>query len=70
MPIYEYECNFCGHKLDKIQKFSDDPITTCPECREEKLEKVISAPGFRFKGDGWHETDYKDAKDRKNISQY
>lgn len=57
MPIYEYECKKCGHRFEKIQKFSDPLETKCPKCRG-KLEQVISAPAVQFKGSGWYVTDY------------
>jgi len=67
MPIYEYACKNCGHTLDELQKMSDDPLVVCPECGEPKLKRLISAPRFRLKGEGWYETDFK--KDNKrNLS--
>lgn len=57
MPIYEYQCQKCGHRLESIQRMSDAPLTKCPECRG-KLKKLISAPAFQFKGSGWYVTDY------------
>ncbi len=57
MPIYEYQCQKCGHRLEAIQRMSDAPLTKCPECRG-KLKKLISAPSFQFKGSGWYVTDY------------
>lgn len=68
VPIYEYQCECCGHKLEVIQKISEDPLKTCPECREESLGKLISAAAFRLKGGGWYETDFKDKKARKNLA--
>lgn len=59
MPIYEYQCQACGHRLEKIQKMSDDPLKDCPECGKASLTKLVSAPAFRLKGDGWYETDFK-----------
>jgi len=59
MPIYEYECTDCGHKLEAIQKMSDDPLKDCPECDTDSLKKLVSAAGFRLKGTGWYETDFK-----------
>lgn len=67
MPIYEYECQACGHVLDALQKISDDPLKHCPTCGEEALKKLLSAPRFRLKGSGWYETDFKD-KNRRNIA--
>ena len=67
MPIYEYQCTNCSHEFETIQKISEDPLKTCPECQQDALRKKISAAGFRLKGGGWYETDFK--KDgRKNVS--
>ena len=52
MPIYEYECQSCGHVLDALQKISDDPLKHCPDCGEPSLKKLLSAPRFRLKGSG------------------
>ncbi|NOY63097.1 MAG: zinc ribbon domain-containing protein [Gammaproteobacteria bacterium] len=59
MPIYEYECVTCGHRLERIQKMSDAPLSDCPECSKPSLKKLVSASGFRLKGSGWYETDFK-----------
>ena len=67
MPIYEYECKNCGHRMEKLQKISDAPLTICPSCDQEALTKLVSAAGFRLKGGGWYETDFK--KDgKKNLA--
>ena len=58
MPLYEYLCKVCHHRFEKIQKFSDPLVTECPECGEDEVEKVISAPAVQFKGSGWYVTDY------------
>ena len=68
MPIYEYECKACGHRLEAIQKISDDPLTECPSCTEPELKKMMSASAFRLKGGGWYETDFKSGK-KKNLAQ-
>lgn len=57
MPLYEYQCDACGHRFEKIQKFSDPPEDTCPTCRGT-LRKLASAPAFQLKGTGWYATDY------------
>ena len=57
MPLYEYECKKCGHRFEKIQKFSDKMVTKCPECGGQ-VEQMISAPAVQFKGSGWYVTDY------------
>ena len=57
MPLYEYECKQCGHRFEKIQKFSDKMVKKCPECGGV-VEQMISAPAVQFKGSGWYVTDY------------
>lgn len=59
MPIYEYECTACGHKLEAIQKMTDQPLTACPKCQKPSLQKLVSAAGFQLKGTGWYATDFK-----------
>jgi putative FmdB family regulatory protein len=61
MPLYEYECKQCKRHTEKIQKFSDPEITTCPHCGGP-LERVISAPAISFKGGGWFADGYGNAK--------
>ena len=58
MPMYEYECAACGHRFERIQKFSDPPIEECPNCGEHKVQKLLSSPAIQFKGTGWYITDY------------
>ena len=67
MPIYEYRCESCGHELEALQKLSDAALTTCPACAGQTLIKKISAAGFRLKGGGWYETDFKSGK-QKNLA--
>ena len=67
MPIYEYQCQSCDHKLEAIQKLSDAPLTDCPACHEPELKKLVSAAGFRLKGSGWYETDFKNSKSKANA---
>ena len=67
MPIYEYRCEACGHELEKLQKVSDAPLTDCPACGQPTLKKRISAAGFRLKGGGWYETDFKSGEKKKNL---
>ncbi len=57
MPLYEYECEKCGHRFEKIRKFSDPPVKTCPRCKGT-VKKLPSAPAIQFKGSGWYITDY------------
>lgn len=64
MPIYEYRCQSCGHELEKLQRISDPALTDCPECGKSELRRLISAAGFRLKGGGWYETDFKQGNKR------
>jgi putative FmdB family regulatory protein len=57
MPLYEYQCDECGHRFEVIQKHSDPPIEKCPVCGKT-VHKLQSAPAFQFKGTGWYVTDY------------
>lgn len=66
MPIYEYACKECGHTLDALQKVSEAPLVECPECGKPALRRLISAPRFRLKGEGWYETDFK-KENRRNL---
>ena len=59
MPIYGYICKSCEHTLDALQKIADEPLVDCPSCGEPTLKRVLSAPRFRLKGQGWYETDFK-----------
>jgi len=68
MPIYEYRCAGCGYEMDKLQKISDPPLTDCPACGRSALQKLVSAAGFRLKGGGWYETDFKSGK-KKNVAK-
>ena len=67
MPIYEYECKACGHRMEKLQKISADPLTSCPACQQDDLERLVSAAGFRLAGGGWYETDFKTGS-KKNLA--
>lgn len=57
MPLYVYRCDSCGHEVERLQRFSDPPLTTCERCGGP-LEKVLFPPGLQFKGTGWYVTDY------------
>lgn len=69
MPIYEYQCESCGHELEVLQKMADAPLVECPQCGAPSLKKRLSAVGFRLKGGGWYETDFKQGGQRKNLHQ-
>ena len=68
MPFYDYRCYACGHELEAMQKISDPPLRECPACGKKGLKKQLSAAGFRLKGSGWYETDFKSGK-KKNLHQ-
>ena len=72
MPLYEYQCDACGHRFETIQKFSDPLVSICPKCGSP-VRKLISSPAFQFKGSGFYITDYRsksyrDAKQREQPS--
>lgn len=60
MPIYEYQCEKCGHQLEAFQKMTEAALTNCPECHGATLQKLVSAGGFQLKGTGWYATDFRD----------
>ena len=66
MPIYEYACAACGKRHEVLQKMSEEPLSVCPDCGAAELRKLVSKAGFRLKGTGWYETDFKDSK-RHNV---
>src|SRR5215510_15786864 len=73
MPLYEYECEACGSRFEKIQKFSDPPADVCAKCGKGPVHKLLSSPAIQFKGSGWYITDYKKApketKDTKDTKE-
>ncbi len=62
MPIYEYECTYCGKALEIMHSMDEKDRTYCEICRADTLRKIVSASSFRLKGTGWYETDFKDKK--------
>ncbi len=66
MPIYEYQCQSCDARVELLQKLSDAPARKCPQCNKNTLKKLVSAAGFRLKGGGWYETDFKSGS-KKNL---
>jgi len=58
MPLYEYECEACGKRFERIQKFSDPLVDVCPTCGKGPVRKLLSSPAIQFKGSGWYITDY------------
>ena len=69
MPIYEYQCRYCEHQLESLQKMSDAPLIECPACSKPELTKLISAACFRLSGGGWYETDFKTGTNKKNLTE-
>jgi putative FmdB family regulatory protein len=78
MPVYVYHCTNCGVQFDKLQSFSDQPLTRCPECGKKTLHKVYQPVGIVFKGSGFYATDHhspsgqsskKDDRDRKESGE-
>lgn len=67
MPIYEYACTNCKHAFDELQKITEAALVHCPKCGEPALRKLLSAPKFRLKGQGWYETDFKTGN-KRNIA--
>jgi putative FmdB family regulatory protein len=59
MPIYTYRCENCGVQFERNQKFSDTPLTRCPECGKKSLRKVYMPVGIVFKGSGFYSTDHR-----------
>lgn len=59
MPIYTYRCENCGVQFERQQKFSDQPLTRCPECSKKSLRKVFQPVGIVFKGSGFYATDHR-----------
>jgi putative FmdB family regulatory protein len=69
MPLYEYQCEACGHRFEVIQKFSDAPLTQCPTCAGP-VAKLLSSPAIQFKGSGWYITDYaRSGSSGGNVAQ-
>ncbi len=69
MPIYEYRCDGCGNRLEAFQRMADAPLVECPACGQPALTKLVSAAGFRLKGGGWYETDFKGTGRKRNLAQ-
>jgi putative FmdB family regulatory protein len=66
MPIYEYECLSCGKRCEVIQKFNDEPLSSCPDCGGH-MHKLISHSSFVLKGTGWYVTDYARSEQKKTA---
>ena len=62
MPTYDYQCQKCGHEFERVQRITEDPIKTCPECKSRQAKRLLSAPNFILKGGGWYADGYGNAK--------
>ena len=58
MPLYEYECEACGSRFERIQKYSDPPADVCAKCGKGPVRKLLSSPAIQFKGSGFYINDY------------
>ncbi|MHA7113767.1 FmdB family zinc ribbon protein [Pseudomonas promysalinigenes] len=67
MPLYDYQCASCDHRMEVLQKISALTLTDCPACQAPALKKLLSVPGFRLSGNGWYETDFKTGA-KKNLA--
>ena len=67
MPLYEYQCDACGARFERIQKFSDPPVEQCPKCNGH-VHKLLSSPAIQFKGTGWYVTDYAKSGSSKSSA--
>lgn len=67
MPIYEYHCDDCGKDFEFVQKMSEAPKKSCPECGGRKFKKLVSSTAFQLKGTGWYATDYKNRGKEKGA---
>ena len=68
MPIYEYKCDECGAIFENFQKITDKDLDICQSCKRSGIKKLISSSGFRLKGSGWYETDFKGKKVKEDKS--
>lgn len=68
MPIYEYQCTSCGKQLEAFQKITEEPLTECPTCHKNALNKLISSTSFQLKGTGWYATDFRN-KDKPKAEK-
>lgn len=64
MPIYEYQCQTCGHQFEVTQRITESPLKDCPACNKPELARLISATSFTLKGGGWYKDGYGSSKQR------
>ena len=68
MPLYDYQCQACGHHCELLEKIHAEPSTNCPSCQKPDLKRQVSAPQFQLKGSGWYVTDFKPGA-QKNTTE-
>jgi len=68
LPLFEYKCRKCGHRFEKIEKYTESSVKKCPECGA-KAERQLAAPAIQFKGSGWYVTDYGGKKSSAGSSE-
>src|SRR5207253_11074219 len=68
MPTYAYECTNCGEQFERVQKFTDPAVTRCPNCKKNKVRRVIQASPLVFKGSGWYITDHRSSSKKTGGS--
>jgi putative FmdB family regulatory protein len=69
MPIFDYQCQACGHTFDVLQKPDEGALRKCPECGKARLKKLLAAPNFHLKGSGWYKTDFRDKAGGKSADK-
>jgi putative FmdB family regulatory protein len=69
MPVYEYQCNACGHAFEEWQKIKDAPVKVCPKCSQEAVERLISQTAFQLKGGGWYKDLYSSGKPKADAAK-
>ncbi|MBI3764102.1 MAG: zinc ribbon domain-containing protein [Chloroflexi bacterium] len=69
MPVYAYQCDNCGVQFERTQKFTDPPVTRCPECRKKTVRKLLASPSIVFKGSGWYATDHRSPSGQSRIGK-
>ncbi|MCC6188689.1 MAG: zinc ribbon domain-containing protein [Anaerolineales bacterium] len=69
MPTYAYQCQSCGVQFERVQKFTDKPLTRCPECRKGRVHRVVQPAAIVFKGSGWYSTDSRSASGTKRAAK-
>lgn len=67
MPTYSYACTECDHRFDEVQAFTDDALTTCPQCAG-RLRKLFNSVGVVFKGSGFYRTDSREPQKSSSAS--